>query len=1115
MADKKSKVSDSEPTPAPNSGASSPVEINLTQPPLIDGVVAEAKQSFEDAVSGKAAADWNRMALAAANGDPAAQHAMAQNSLGMAMGSLHASPGGSLTTQAEAITGKEVAKGFGDKLASSKALMEETYGKLVAGEATQAQFAAAQQKYSAALDQATRHSSQVKGYAEGGEVESSDPLAGTPPPPGMEQAIAQGPAPASVPTDSLAGTPPPPGMEDAIKDVRMEREYGGMGQQAAAFAEGAVEGALPLGAGTKALSMLGDDPERMRERREYHPGTNMAGQMTGLVGSEFIPGVGQANLLSKAGKAGAAAIGLAAPVSTAAKIGSMAVKGIIENAIYQGGDEIAKHVMGDPDQTVDSVITDIGLSGLIGGTVGGGLGAVSPLWKAAQGTKAGQFLQSFADRLGGIEGDAAAPVIERGFEVAPEIAGAASGKEGAARMGKVLEQSDTTYAGRKYQESLTEARNNAGEKLAQTLGRDSEYVRGLPDDLSKSQAGKKVGDAIAERYEQTQAPLAKDFEKLRTKYEGQDLIPATITDDFSNPYSPKKVHTGGTLENVADSLGKLADDQGWLALKGSDELKVLNDALGALPTQKTIKDLDNLQSAIGRNHPPEKGMGGITIQTPKSRAATLVRKVIQEHIDETAMAKLGAEGPELVELFRSSKAAYRAQSLLREEFDARMRTGASTSNFGKVVRELAKTDGEAFIDRFSGKNDASFLPFLEQNFPEAAQSIRDHHIDKLLKEAAKKASSPDELLNPNTFLTQLERITKDSPELRQFILKDDAYKAVKETAEMLKELQKVPHNFSNTARTADALGKYTVGSATGVISLLMGVNPASAALIAAASHVLGKEAPDAVRLAMLKFMGSNKPIESEAFKAMAQFISSTIKGQNKLAKATEAVFKSGKEVLPEALMPSPERREKLDKQLKNIQKAPEALLNVGGKTGHYMPEHGTAVAATSARVTNYLNSIRPVPTKAAPLDEETEPSEIQKDKYHNALDIADQPLLVVKRIKDGDLTSDDVGAINAMYPTLSAQLRQKLTGDMIKHVSADDPVNYNTLMSLSLFMGQPLDSTMTPQAIMAAQPMPVHNKQPGGAEPKGVKHSTSKLDKMASSYRTPSQARMAEKSRGK
>ena len=100
-----------------------------------------------------------------------------------------------------------------------------------------------------------------------------------------------------------------------------------------------------------------------------------------------------------------------------------------------------------------------------------------------------------------------------------------------------------------------------------------------------------------------------------------------------------------------------------------------------------------------------------------------------------------------------------------------------------------------------------------------------------------------------------------------------------------------------------------------------------------------------------------------------------------------------------------------------------------------------------------------------------------------------------------------------MYPTLYSQMVNKLTNQITEAQGAGIMIPYKTRVSLSLFMGQPLDSSMTPQGIMSAQPQP--NPQQGGpaAAPVNKNHrNTSSLGKTNSDYQTPLQA--AEQHKG-
>lgn len=153
--------------------------------------------------------------------------------------------------------------------------------------------------------------------------------------------------------------------------------------------EGAAESGT-FGLSTKAETGLGiSTPEDIQKRREDYPGYHTAGNLAGL----FVPGAPEAKALTKVGELGA---GLIRGSSTLSKIGAGAVKGAVENAMFQGGDEVSKNFAEDPNQSAQTAISDIGLSGLLGGTLGAGFGAVSPLFEH---TKASKFIDEFKSRL--------------------------------------------------------------------------------------------------------------------------------------------------------------------------------------------------------------------------------------------------------------------------------------------------------------------------------------------------------------------------------------------------------------------------------------------------------------------------------------------------------------------------------------------------------------------------------------------------------------------------------------------------------------------------------------------------------------------------------------------
>jgi hypothetical protein len=251
-----------------------------------------------------------------------------------------------------------------------------------------------------------------------------------------------------------------------------------------------------------------------------------------------------------------------------------------------------------------------------------------------------------------------------------------------------------------------------------------------------------------------------------------------------------------------------------------------------------------------------------------------------------------------------------------------------------------------------------------------------------------------------------------------------------------------------------------------------------------------------------------KDVSATGFKAATDYGLSVTKGADLLTKASANLFKDNKDILPESFVPTDKDRMKLDTQLQKIQQNPDLMLNKANPIQGYMPANASAMDQATGNAIQYLNSLRPNVGKQSPLDSKPVPSEISKAAFTNALQLAEQPLVIIDRAKQGTLTSKDLMAVNAMYPNLLNNIKAKLITAMTNHISKGSTVPYKTRIGLSLLMGQHLDSTMAPMSIIAAQPM-AQPPQPPQQAPKKSKGTPSSpaLQKIPTQYQTPTQAR--------
>lgn len=303
----------------------------------------------------------------------------------------------------------------------------------------------------------------------------------------------------------------------------------------------------------------------------------------------------------------------------------------------------------------------------------------------------------------------------------------------------------------------------------------------------------------------------------------------------------------------------------------------------------------------------------------------------------------------------------------------------------------------------------------------------------------------------------------------------------------------------------DKLGASTLGNAVGAFAG-ESVAPGFGGLY------LGKEVLGPAFSSIIKPLLDKYPnIDVKAFNQALAVAKNMAAGTAKLSKASGAVFKSGASTLPTHFIPQVAQLEKLDKKAEKLNGSVEGMSNIAGSTGTYLPQHAQNISAGVGNTIAYINQQRPSPQKASQLDTPPPITQAQKTAFNKTLTIAEQPLTVLQHVKDGTITPKDIVDLKTMYPDYYGKMSQQLMQDLTNKMHSGEPIPYNTRMGVSLFLGQPLDSTMTPQAIQSAQPQPKAPQQ-GGKPAGSTKKGTTNLGKSNKSYMTPGQS--AESDRG-
>lgn len=249
-----------------------------------------------------------------------------------------------------------------------------------------------------------------------------------------------------------------------------------------------------------------------------------------------------------------------------------------------------------------------------------------------------------------------------------------------------------------------------------------------------------------------------------------------------------------------------------------------------------------------------------------------------------------------------------------------------------------------------------------------------------------------------------------------------------------------------------------------------------------------------------------------AFRSAADYLHSSMKGNDALEKHFRTFFEPQK--ASEKLKPDVHKRKELDDFLKSTQENPQALLEVGGSLGHYLPDHAAAVGSLAAQSADYLNTMRPKAKQINPLDRPIPPDESAAEQFNRHLDVAQNPMLVLQHARNGTLLPSDLGTLKTLYPALHKSMTEKATEALIEAKTKGKQVPYHQAVSLGQLLGQSMESTMVPSSLQAiihangaGESQQSQQPQKKMSQGKPTAAELKQIDKVDSMYQTPLERR--------
>lgn len=791
------------------------------------------------------------------------------------------------------------------------------------------------------------------------------------------------PQEAAAPTIPVSSTviperAPPSGTEIPSDQVTLDSDkYGTPGQTALAHLE-AVGRGLAGPVATAAETGLGlTTPEDIKGRSAANPSTALT--EAGTFGASMLGGVGEAELVARAG---AKAAEMAEAASVTSRAVKMALRTGVETAIMQGGDEVNKMILGDPASAAD-----VALASGIGLIAGGALGSVPALWKATKDRTVGRWLRTAGDA--------------------------------------VSEAEKTPFA---------------------------------------EQVAKKVGKTLFDVPEAATEGYLKDVEGVQKAsgdlWDVAEKLPKAVSE-------------------VGEASGKLSKEaRGLLSEERSIPFSQVAEAVEAVPSKRAAAELETLRGGIDVRNADIS-----PVKSPYNVTEHEVRGLMDELAKDTN---------------------FNAPLPTAEKASLRQAYGTLNDMLKTANPDYAKAIGQS-----------AEQVRLKQDLVKKLRLVKDYSSEHGFKPTDTTVSRLKDLSRAD------KRDVKDILDSLKKLGHDDLATEVKNT--LIKQAFTKDATRGSRLVNTGAISGAALGHMSGIPGGAVIGGTAGSWLGAAADKygakayydVLGKLAKRApqelgatglkshhIAIPLSRSILAEEPSASGA-KAAIDYTKAVVSGESKISNAVRAtVEKDGGSLIH--LEPSKSDKDKIRKVAEAAENDPSMMLNQRNELADHMPDNAQELTASKARVLSYLSTLKPRPINGLAFDEPYTDTAAE-NRYDRALEVAASPLVVMKHVQQGTLELDHVKDFNSMYPELGKFVRSKIFNGIVNAKNAEIKPSYKVRQGLSLLLGEPLDSSFTPQSIAAAQE--TFQSLPSAQQPQQqVTKTKSHLSKLSQAYATGDQA---------
>jgi len=912
-----------------------------------------------------------------------------------------------------------------------------------------------------------------------------------------------------VDSSGQIGTIPAEQLQDALKQgfrlasqqelsKALEAEqFSTPAARAGAFAAGAAR-ALTFGGSDVALTGTGAvAPSTLKKLEEYNPVESFAGEMTAGIGSLFVPGPQTASTLGRAARAvtapmrAATELGLATtkavetalPAATAlGRAGQVAAStaagGALEGALYGAGRVATEAAMGDPVLDAESIISHVGMTALVNGTLSSAVGLVGA-GVSGLSKKAAQKYEQFKPKNDLPEAGPAVietPVGKEAVIAAPEgtleRAMQEMGVE-SEKQAQILAQSnrlkpnareviaDSQLAGlpvmeaqisnsknvQRFQTMLLDSPTTTGEKHRMifeqgwdTARKNFEEPLSLPEPKTAYQAGQDAIKAIEKRVDDL-------HEGLKIRYKELDPTNETILIPDES-----RIKFYDALVEKSQNIGA----------RGGPQEKVVRTYAERVLAQDSVLNLDNLITEMRNSQTQAYAARDFNTYHAFDVLIESTRDFQDREIAK-AGARLAKEGAPYAKEIAND--IVRERKALRADYAKFKDTLADIAGAGKLgkattystmMEALSKVEPAQLANTLFNKSKVDQLKMLRAEHPEVFQAIVNAKKTELLEKLQREAT--DGLLSPKRAYKEIDRLPR---EVRELMFTPDELAKMKATRTWL---QSLPEDWgpSKTPR--------------GMMYIDYFASPAKMAFA---------ETRDVAQEAFIKSSLQEMTVVGK----LRQTAERTIKSINR---ASKSIFEARPRPLALTSAAIADRLiahktdEELIAQIREIASSPEMLVERLSKgtenINNYAPEIAQQIQISAARAIQFLAAHAPVVDSPFALGEKMTPSRLELNKFSEKLNVIGNPAVILDEAASGSLVPEHVQVVQAVFPALFAKMQAQVIDDLAVARAKNKTIPYRTKTMLSLILNQDLDASITAKAITANQAIMRQAAQAGQAE---------------------------------